>query len=261
MMLHGCTQDPSDFEAGTRMNAQADGAGFLVAYPDEPTTDNVEKCWNWFLPADQVRGGAEPALLAGIVSDVAKDYTVDTKRVFAAGISAGAAMAVILGATYPDVFAAVGVHSGLEYQAATDPTSALSAAAYGGPDPKAQGDTAFTVMGSAARSLPVIVFHGDADAVVNVVNGPQVVTQWTETDTRAGASVGAGTSEMGSAGGKTYTRTTYAGLSGGKTLLESYVVHGLGHAWSGGSTAGTFTDPNAPDASAIIWAFFASHGR
>jgi len=260
-MLHGCTQDPSDFEAGTQMSAQADAAGFLVAYPDEPTSDNAEKCWNWFVPADQTRGNGEPAVLAGIVSDVAKDYTVDPKRVFAAGISAGAAMTVILGATYPDVFAAIGVHSGLEYQAATDATSALSASAYGGPDPKAQGDTAFMAMGSNARSVPVIVFHGDSDPVVNVVNGQQVITQWTETDTRAGAAVGAGASDMGSAGGKTYTHTTYAGPSGGKTLLESYVVHGLGHAWSGGSTAGTFTDPNAPDASAIIWAFFASHGR
>ena len=261
LMLHGCTQNPADFEAGTQMNTQADAAGFLVAYPDEPTSDNLEKCWNWFLPADQVRGGTEPAVLAGIVGDVAKDYTVDTKRVFAAGISAGAAMSVILGATYPDVFAAIAVHSGLEYQAATDATSALSASAYGGPDPKGQGDAAFTAMGSAARSVPVIVFQGDTDNVVNVVNGQQVITQWTETDTRAGASVGAGTSEMGSAGGKTYTHTSYSGAAGGKSLLESYVVHDMGHAWAGGSNAGTYTDPNAPDASAIIWSFFASHGR
>jgi poly(3-hydroxybutyrate) depolymerase len=158
------------------------------------------------------------------------------------------------------VFAAIAVHSGLEYQAATDAMSVLSASAYGGPDPKAQGDEAFKAMGSAARSVPVIVFHGDSDAVVNVVNGQQIVTQWTETDTRAGASVSVGTSEMGSGGGKTYTHTSYGG-AGGKSLLESYVVHGLGHAWSGGSTAGTFTDLNAPDASAILWSFFAAHGR
>jgi poly(hydroxyalkanoate) depolymerase family esterase len=260
-MLHGCTQNPSDFEAGTKMNAQADAAGFLAAYPDEPTTDNPEKCWNWFLPGDQTRGNGEPAVLAGIVGDVAKDYTVDPKRVFTAGISAGAAMAVVLGATYPDVFAAIAVHSGLEYQAATDPMSALSASAYGGPDPRAQGDTAFTAMGPAARSVPVIVFHGDSDAVVNVVNGQQVVTQWTETNTRTGASVGTGASEMGNAGGKTFTHTTYGGGAGGRSLLESYVVHGMGHAWSGGSASGSFTDPNGPDASAIIWSFFASHGR
>lgn len=261
LMLHGCTQTASDFEAGTQMDEQGDAGGFLVAYPDQPTSANPEKCWNWFLPADQARGSGEPALLAGIVGDVAKDYTIDSKRVFAAGISAGAAMTVILGATYPDVFAGIGVHSGLEYQAATDATSALGAAAYGGPDPKAQGDAAFTAMGSAAHVVPVIVFHGDADNVVNVVNGQQVVTQWTETDTRAGATVGAGTSQMGSAGGKTYTHATYGSGPGGKSLLESYVVHGLGHAWSGGSTSGTFTDPNAPDASAIIWAFFDSQGR
>lgn len=261
LMLHGCTQSASDFEAGTQMDRQADAGGFLVAYPDQPASANAAKCWNWFVPADQARGGGEPALLAGIVGDVAKDYTVDAKRVFVAGISAGAAMSVILGATYPDVFAAIAEHSGLEYQAATDATSSLGAAAYGGPDPKSQGDAAFTAMGSAARAVPVMVFQGDADNVVNVINGQQVITQWTETDTRAGASVGAGASDMGSAGGKTYTHTTYAGGSGGTSLLESYVVHGLGHAWSGGSTSGTFTDPNGPDASAIIWAFFASRGR
>jgi poly(hydroxyalkanoate) depolymerase family esterase len=261
LMLHGCTQSAPDFEAGTQMDAQGDAGGFFVAYPDQPTSANAAKCWNWYVPADQARGGGEPAVLSGIVGDVAKDYTVDAKRVFVAGISAGAAMSVILGATYPDVFAAIGVHSGLEYQAATDATSALGASANGGPDPKGQGDAAFTAMGSAARSVPVIVFHGDSDPIVNVVNGQQVIAQWTETDTRAGASVGAGASVMGSAGGKTYTRTSYGGGPGGQSLLESYIVHGLGHAWSGGSTSGTYTDPNAPDASAIIAAFFASHGR
>ncbi len=261
LMLHGCTQNASDFEAGTQMDRQGDQGGFLVAYPDQPASANVEKCWNWFVPGDQARGGGEPAVLAGIVGDVAKDYTVDAKRVFVAGISAGAAMSVILGATYPDVFAAIAEHSGLEYEAATDATSALSASAYGGPSPKAQGDAAFMAMGSVARSVPAMVFHGDSDAVVNVVNAQQVVAQWTETDTRAGASVGTGTSEMGSAGGKSYTHTSYAGGAGGTSLLESYIVQGLGHAWSGGSTSGTFTDANAPDASAIIWAFFASHGR
>ncbi|HEX8793908.1 MAG TPA: PHB depolymerase family esterase [Polyangiaceae bacterium] len=261
LMLHGCTQSAPDFEAGTQMDKQGDAGGFLVAYPDQPTSANAAKCWNWFVPGDQARGSGEPSVLAGIVGDVAKDYTVDPKRVFAAGISAGAAMTVILGATYPDVFAAIGVHSGLEYQAATDTNSALSASAYGGPDPKAQGDAAFAAMGSAAHAVPVMVFHGDADNVVNVVNGQQVIAQWTETDTRAGSTAGPGTSEMGSAGGKTYTHTSYSGGQAGKTLLESYIVHGLEHAWSGGSTSGTYTDPNAPDASAILWSFFAAHGR
>jgi poly(3-hydroxybutyrate) depolymerase len=170
-------------------------------------------------------------------------------------------MAVIVGATYPDVFAAIGVHSGLEYAAATDETSALTASASGGPSPTTQGDAAYAAMGAQERSVPVIVFHGDSDQVVNVTNGTQVVSQWTETDTRAKATVGTGVATMGSAGGKTFTHTTYANGSSGKSLLELYIVHGLGHAWSGGSTAGSFTDPDAPDATSIIWQFFATHGQ
>jgi poly(hydroxyalkanoate) depolymerase family esterase len=261
VMLHGCTQTMDDFAAGTQMNAKAEEAGFLVAYPDEPTSANPDRCFDWFLPADQVRGAGEPALLAGIAGDVAAAFTVDARRVFVAGISAGAAMAVVLGATYPDVFAAVAVHSGLEYQAATDAQSALTAAQSGGPNPKAQGDAAFEEMGAQARVVPVIALHGDADGTVNVANASQVVAQWTETDARAGANVATGTSDQGSAGGKSFTHTSYVDARTGAPLLELYVVHGLGHAWSGGSSAGTFTDPNGPDASALFWSFFAAHGR
>jgi poly(hydroxyalkanoate) depolymerase family esterase len=263
VMLHGCTQAPADFAAGTRMNAQADVGVFLVAYPEEPTSDNSEACWNWFLPADQARSAGEPASIAGIVGDVASAYSVDAKRVFAAGISAGGAMAVILAATYPDVFAAIGVHSGLEYQAATDAQSGLNASLSGGPDPTKQGDAAFTAMGSRGREVPVIVFQGDKDTVVAPVNGQQVVSQWAETDTRAGGAVGskATTTATGTTGGKSFTHTTYVDTQSGGTMLELYVVAGLAHAWSGGSTAGTFTDPNGPDATALMWAFFAKHGR
>jgi poly(hydroxyalkanoate) depolymerase family esterase len=261
MMLHGCTQTMADFAAGTQMNAKADAVGFLVAYPDEPTSANSEQCFNWFLPADQARGAGEPELLAGIAGDVAGSYTVDAKRVFVAGISAGGAMAVILGATYPDVFAAVGSHSGLEYQAATDETSAFQAAQSGGPAPKTQGDAAFAAMGAQARTVPVIVFQGDADPTVNVANGQQTIDQWTETDDRASASVGAGAATQGSAGGKSFTHTTYSDVKSGGVLLEYYLVSGLAHAWSGGSTAGTFTDPNGPDATTLMWQFFAAHGR
>jgi poly(hydroxyalkanoate) depolymerase family esterase len=261
VMLHGCTQTPSDFETGTQMDVQADMAGFIAAYPEEPSSANSEECWNWFLPADQARGSGEPQLLANIVGDLGKDYSIDPNRVFAAGLSAGAAMAVVVGATYPDVFAAIGVSAGLEYEAATDESSAISASENGGPDPTTQGDLAFTAMGPQARSVPVIVFHGDADQVVNVTNGTQVVSQWSETDTRAQASVGPAVVTMGSAGGKTFTHTTYADGTSGKSLLELYVVHGMGHAWSGGSSAGSYTDPDAPDASALAWQFFAAHGR
>jgi poly(hydroxyalkanoate) depolymerase family esterase len=261
VMLHGCTQSPSDFAAGTQMDAQADAAGFLVAYPDEPTSANAEQCFNWFLPADQARGSGEPALLAGIAGDVASAYAVDPERVYVAGISAGAAMAVILGATYPDVFAALGVHSGLEYQAATDVSSALSASASQGPDPTQQGDAAFAAMGANARPVPVIVFQGTADTVVAPANGAQVASQWLETDTKAGASIATAATASGSAGGKSYTLTTYADAKSGAPWIEEYLVSGLAHAWSGGSTAGTYTDPDAPDATLLMWAFFASHPK
>jgi poly(3-hydroxybutyrate) depolymerase len=169
-------------------------------------------------------------------------------------------MAVILGATYPDVFAAIGVHSGLEYEAGTDETSALTASASGGPNPTTQGDLAFTAMGAQARPVPVIVFHGSDDQVVVPTNATQIISQWTETDTRAGATVGAGVASMGTGGGATFTHTTYANGSSGKSLLELYLVNGMGHAWSGGSSAGSYTDPDAPPASSIIWQFFAGHG-
>jgi poly(hydroxyalkanoate) depolymerase family esterase len=261
MMLHGCTQTMADFAAGTQMNTQADAAGFLVAYPDEPTSANVEQCFNWFLPADQARGAGEPQLLAGIVGDVAGSFTVDATRVFVAGLSSGAAMAVILGATYPDVFAAVGAHSGLEYEAATDETSALTAAESGGPAPKTQGDAAFAAMGTYARPVPVIVFQGTADTTVNDVNGQQIVGQWTETDDRASATIGAGAATQGTAGGKSFTLTTYTDAKSGDAMLEYYLVSGLAHAWSGGSTAGTFTDPDGPDATKLMWAFFAANPK
>jgi poly(hydroxyalkanoate) depolymerase family esterase len=261
VMLHGCTQTMSDFAAGTQMNDQADTGGFLVAYPDEPTSANSEQCFNWFLPADQARGAGEPQLLAGIVGDVEGAFSVDPKRVFTAGISAGAAMAVILGATYPDVFAAVGAFAGLEYQAATDESTALTAVESGGPSPQTQGDAAFAAMGAQARPVPVIVFQGSADTTVYPVNGGQIVSQWTETDDRAGASIGAGVATQGSAGGKSFTLTTYTDAKSGGSMLEYYLVSGLAHAWSGGSTAGTFTDPGGPDATALIWQFFAAHPK
>ena len=266
MMLHGCEQTPDDFATGTAMNPYADAQGFLVAYPEQPTSANTLQCWNWAVPADQARGSGEPALLAGMVADVESAYSVDATRVYAAGISAGAAMSVILGATYPDVFAAIAVHSGLEYAAAGNATDGLTAASSGGPDPKQQGDLAFTAMGTVARVVPVMVIHGSADQVVNVVNGHQVIAQWVETDDRAAAAGGGvgslpSKTEQGSAGGKTFTHSAYADSKTGATVLELYVVDNLGHAWAGGNAAGSFTDPNAPNATAIIGAFFGAHAR
>lgn len=267
VMLHGCDQDPDAFAASTRMNAYADLHTTLVVYPEQPTSANSLRCWNWFLQSNQARGGAEPALVVGMVDDVASAYTIDAKRVFAAGLSAGAAMAVILGATYPDRFAAIAVHSGLEFAAATTANAALQASAQGGPDPKQQGDAAFAAMGTFARLVPVIVFHGTSDQVVVVANGRQVIAQFAETNDRASDGVADGnvkatpdTETSGSAGGKTFTHGVYVDAKTRAVAMELYVVDGLAHAWSGGA-AGSYADPSAPDATTIIGDFFAAHGR
>jgi poly(hydroxyalkanoate) depolymerase family esterase len=267
LMLHGCSQDPDAFAAGTRMNEVAETGGFLVAYPAQPLSANVGRCWNWFEPAHQGRGSGEPASLAGVVQSVAADHAVDPARVYAAGLSAGAAMAVILGATYPDVFAAVGEGSGLEYKAADSLPAAFAAMSAGGPEPNAQGAQAYAAMGRSARPVPVIVFHGTADTAFAPVNADQVVSQWAQTndlasdgrddnniDDRA-ESTAAGRAP----GGRSFIHQVYADTTAGIPSIERYLVTGMGHAWSGGSSAGPYTDPTGPDASATMWRFFTEH--
>jgi poly(hydroxyalkanoate) depolymerase family esterase len=248
VMLHGCTQSPDDFAAGTRMNALADSHGFLVAYPAQSANANASKCWNWFRPQDQARGSGEPALIAGMTAKLQSDYPVDPGRTYVAGLSAGAAMAVVLGRTYPDVFAAVGAHSGLPYRAAHDMGSAFGAMKAGAAKPADAG---------AAALVPTIVFHGDRDHTVSSANGAAIVAQASGAD----GALEASTHETGIAsGGRRYTRTNYRDASG-QTMVEDWRVHGAGHAWMGGSTAGTYTDPQGPDASAEMLRFFLQHAR
>jgi len=267
--LHGCTQDPDNFATGTRFNVLADKYNFLVLYPQQTSTNNLIRCWNWFTPKNQVRNSGEPALLAALVDYIASQYAVDTGRIFITGASAGAAMAVIMGACYPDYFAAIGVHSGMEYKAASNPVSARIAMSRGGPDPKKQGELAYLSAGSAARVLPVIVFHGNNDRTVAPINGDQVIQQFISTAEYAGdgspnnsVSAGPGSVRSGQVpGGYSYTIHTYTYRK--QVLLQHYEIDGLGHAWSGGDTTApaTFTDPAGPDASLLMWSFFASHPR
>jgi poly(hydroxyalkanoate) depolymerase family esterase len=262
VMLHGCYQNPDDFAAGTRMNALAETGGFFVVYPGQPSSANVSRCWNWFRREDQQRGAGEPALLAGLTRQIMATYHVDARRVFVAGLSAGAAMSVILGATYPDLYAAAGVHSGLAYAAANNLATALIAMSYGGPAPARPESHTSGATGVPARVVPTIVFHGDRDLMVNVVNADHVFSPWAQateerdTTRRTEQQV---TVERGQVpGGYAYTRSIYHDPQG-RIIIEKWIVHQMGHAWSGGSARGSYSDPKGPNASAAMVRFFSEH--
>jgi poly(hydroxyalkanoate) depolymerase family esterase len=259
VMLHGCTQDPDDFATGTRMNRLADKEGFLVVYPAQSASANGAKCWNWFDPTHQVTDRGEPSLIAGMTRAVASIYPVDDKRIFVAGLSAGAAMAVILGATYPDLYAAVGAHSGLPRGAADDLLSAFAAMRGSAGSRSGGGSSGQASRPPAARmrATPTIVFHGDEDTTVNALNGSAIVSQAIVLATELGGPLSKVVQERNFANGREYTATIYRD-SARRPHIEEWIVHGAGHAWSGGSADGSYTDVTGPDASAEMLRFFLS---
>jgi poly(hydroxyalkanoate) depolymerase family esterase len=318
VMLHGCKQSPDDFAAGTRMNDLAEQHGFLVAYPAQAPNANGARCWNWFRADDQQRDRGEPSLIAGILREIAAGYPVDRRRVYVAGLSAGAAMAVILGETYPELFAAVGAHSGLPYAAAHDVASAFTvmqngsggawdgianpyaavtaaaatpaaavafaAAAAAASAAKSAASAAASVAASAAERrglthfVRTIVFHGDQDRTVDQRNGAEIVAQMAAlaavgqnaAPARAAAGAAGGISPSaaalrttvtrGNAGGRAYVQTVYSDAAN-RPIIEQWLLQGAGHAWSGGSSEGSFTDGHGPDASAEMVRFFLAAGR
>jgi len=254
VMLHGCTQSPDDFAAGTRMNLVAEEHTCLVVYPAQPSEANAAKCWNWFRPSDQRRGQGEPSLIAGITRQVMRDYAVDPERVYIGGLSAGAAAAAVMGATYPDLYAAIGVHSGLACGAAKDLPSAFVAMRQGELSGSSGAGDASEVPGHGS-AVPTIVFHGDRDTTVHPRNGDHVIAQ-SKRATNLQEKVHRGRVP----GGHSYTRTVHTDASG-RAIFEHWEIHGAGHAWSGGSTAGSYTDPRGPDAAREMLRFFLEHAR
>jgi poly(hydroxyalkanoate) depolymerase family esterase len=239
VMLHGCTQDPDDFANGTQMNLLAEEMGCLVVYPAQSQQANASRCWNWFSAVDQTRGQGEPSIIAGITETVMHDYAIDKDQVDVAGLSAGGAMATIMGTLYPELYAAVGVHSGLPFASAKDLPSAL-AAMKGNFGPGKPG----------AKSVPIIVFHGDKDTTVHPACGEEIIKQGTHAASRD-IVVEPGRVPDGHA----YTRTVHQ-RADGSPQAEQWLIHGAGHAWSGGSAHGSYTDGKGPDASREMMRFF-----
>lgn len=245
IMLHGCNQDPEDFAAGTGMNAVAETHGLVVAYPRQSGANNASSCWNWFRPVDQMRDEGEPSIIAGITKEIISEFGFDRSRVFVAGLSAGGAMAAIMGETYPDLYSAAGIHSGLTYGSANDVVSAFSAM-------RGEGGLASSPKRFAnGHRLRTIVFQGSADRTVHPSNADRIVAA--ATPTGAGWPVRKETGR--SASGRTYARTIVADPAG-RPAVEYWLVDGAGHAWSGGKSAGSYTDPHGPDASSQMVRFF-----
>jgi poly(hydroxyalkanoate) depolymerase family esterase len=244
VMLHGSGQTPDDFAAGTRMNQIAETEPCLVLYPVQSTSANGTRSWNWFNATDQQRDQGEPSLIAGMTREIIATYGVDEQRVYCAGLSAGGAMAAIMAVTYPELFAAIGIHSGLPYAAANDFLSAFSA----------MNGTGKPVGGGHLEGMPVIVFHGDRDDTVHPRNSDHIITQSLPHQSMARHKKGQVSAGHG------YTRTVHEGPDG-QLVAEQWMVHGAGHAWSGGSPSGSFTDDRGPDASQEMMRFFAAHSK
>ncbi len=224
VMLHGCTQDPDDLARGTRMNEVAGAKGFTVLYPEQAATANPLKCWNWFAAANQKRGEGEPAILAAMIRKVLEEQKIDPSKVYIAGISAGGAMTAIMGATYPEMFAALGIHSGIAYGMVTQMNDALIAMRAPKGDATALGNLVVNAMAARRKAMPVQIFQGKVDPAVNVENANLLAGQWR--------------------------------VANGGRHVHVEIVDGLAHAWSGGSKEGTFTDEKGPDASRAFIDFF-----
>lgn len=242
VMLHGCSQTPDDFARGTGMNALAEEFGFIVLYPAQERKSQMYRCWNWYKRGDQARGAGEPALLASLVRQTIADQGADPAKVYVAGLSAGASAALIVADAYPDIFAAVGAHSGLPTGAAHDEATAVIAMQHGAPGHH------------HSNPMPTINFHGSADKVVNPRNGRYVVLRALDPYKHLTKTEKSGQTP----GGRKFVRTSHR-VGKGKSYVEHWVITGSAHAWSGGNSAGSYTDPTGPDASREMIRFFLRH--
>lgn len=267
LMLHGCTQKTEELAEISGINDLAEKENFLVVYPEQNATANPLRCWNWFDPKHQSRDAGEPSLIAAVIQDVRSSHNVDPQRIYSVGISAGAAMTVVMGVTYPELFAGLGVLIGAEYKAGSTVQEGLGAMKLGGPDPNQQGLLAFqSIQKSSApqkKRMPIIAFHGTKDPYLNPVNTDQLIAQWAETndyldDSKSNDTISTQrVKETRSTvpNGYAFTKFSYED-SAGRLLMEKWIVDGLGHAWPGSPVTNAFADPKGPNATAEIWRFF-----
>ena len=259
--LHGCGGTGASFAALTELERYAERRGFIVLFPEQNPENNGSQCWNWFLPTNHERGEGEPSMIAGITKRVQSRYKVDTRRTFVTGISAGGAMTVIMGVTYPDLFAAIGVNAGCIFEG----FPCLMSRGFA---PELRGRIAYNRMGRFRRVVPTIVFHGTDDMPVPVANSRELIVQWAKTNDLAIDGVEDGdidpTADATRRGtvprGRSYTREIYTNRAG-KNVMERYLVHGMGHTWSGGCTCNGNGDPSGPEASRIMYDFFLAHPK
>jgi poly(hydroxyalkanoate) depolymerase family esterase len=257
--LHGCTQSADAYRQASGWDALGQSKGFIVLFPQQSSSRNYLTCWNWFQQADMQRGSGEPAIIAGMVRAIEHGYSIDSHRIYVSGFSAGGAMSNVMAATYPDLFAAVGVGSGCEY-------NGLPCVGGQGPDPTQTGAEAYRAMGAHARVMSAIVFQGDADSIVAPANGPAIVREWQVTDNYVVSGSANGPIPTGSMkssfgwvpNGRLYTVTSYPD-SHGNELIEYWSIHGMNHAWSGGNASQQYADPSGPNETAAMYAFFANH--
>ncbi len=247
MLLHGCDQQAEEFVDATRFTTVADRHGIVLVAPEQTFHFHPNRCWRWYEARNQERGRGEPAVLAGVVSamlDEQSRWRIDRRRVYVAGLSAGGAMALVLAATYPDLFAGVGVHSAPPYRSATGPAGAFAAmtARAAPPDP-APG---------ALPLPPAVVFQGMADRVVSPVNGSRVAAQWLA---YYGGFCGGGPLRSSASVSESGVRTTRWYARRGRAVLQLWLVDGLGHAWSGGRSGGSYSEPSGPRAATLMWRF------
>jgi poly(hydroxyalkanoate) depolymerase family esterase len=235
------------------MNVLAERDGFLVVYPAQTSAANPSRCWNWFNVADQKRDAGEPSLIAGITREVMRGYAVDPERVYIAGMSAGGAAAAVMAVRYPDLYAAVGIHSGLACGAASDVASAFVAMRQGGEQRPDEAEIAGHT--AIPRILPAIVFHGENDRTVCSSNGDDIIAR-----AARGYALIVRKQEGATASGRKYRRSLHLSADG-TPVLEHWTVENGGHTWFGGNSAGSFTDPDGPDASQEMLRFFFAHAR